>query len=199
MHDRSSEAFDAELRELGARWGAPARIVAELERVDFDPIARRDRAGEVCMVVRRASGGRILVSIKTFYPRQGWRLPTGGIHLGEAIADALVREADEETGLDLRVERFLALVEYRRRGIPRAVFHTAAFLLTELGGTLAPRDADEQIEGYREIEIDELPAIAETLASIPHAAAPAIGGSWSDWGLFRAVAHRAVYDALRAK
>ena len=63
------------------------------------------------MVIRRPNG-RILLSIKTFYPRGAYRLPTGGIHPGEGVHDALVREAHEETGLDLTVERFLARIAY---------------------------------------------------------------------------------------
>ena len=111
------------------------------------------------MVVRRPTG-RILLSIKTFYPRGAYRLPTGGIHHGEGVYDALVRETHEETGLSTAVRSFLARISYAplsSSGAP-PVFHTFAFLLDEVGGTLGTLDTSERIEEWREIETDELPA-----------------------------------------
>ena len=37
---------------------------------------------------------------------------------------------------------------------------------------------------------------ATALDSIDEGFDPEIGGSWSDWGRFRAVVHRVVYEAL---
>src|SRR3954464_1184387 len=109
-----TEATQRGLADLASRYGAP-RVVDALIADDFDdPIRRRDRYGEVCMVVRRPSG-RVLLSIKTFYPRGAYRLPTGGIHEGEPVYDALLRETHEETGLETTVERFLARISYRAR------------------------------------------------------------------------------------
>ena len=98
------------------------------------------------MVVRRPNG-KVLVAIKTFYPRGAYRLPTGGIHHGERVLDALLRETHEETGLDTAVRRFLATISYRGRSTPNAapLFHTFAFLLDELGGTLGALDTNEEI------------------------------------------------------
>src|SRR2546430_13343037 len=78
----------------------------------FDPVQNPDRFAEVCLVVRRRSG-KVPLCIKTFYPRGAHRLPTGGIHRGERILDALRRETTEETGLETRIERFLAWITYR--------------------------------------------------------------------------------------
>ena len=97
---------------------------------------------------------------------------------------------------DTRVDQFLAAIEYRRAGDERPAFRTYAFLITELGGTLGSLDESERIEAYREVEIDELPGIAESLDGIARSEAPEIFGDWSDWGRFRAIVHRAVYRAL---
>ena len=195
MPERPEVDFGPELAALAGRLGTPLRVVAELDEVAFDPVQDPTRIGEVLMVVRRPNG-RLLLSIKTFYPRTGWRLPTGGIDPGETIAAALEREVVEETGLEHEVLRFLATIEYRARGAERAAFHTFCFLIRETGGTLEVRDATERIEGFREIDPDELLTIAATLDAIGDAAAPEIGGSWAPWGRFRAVAHRAVHRAL---
>lgn len=188
-----------ELAELAKRYGEPRRVDASIDDGFDDPIRRRDRYGEVLMAVRRPSG-KLLVAIKTFYPRGAYRLPTGGIHHGERILDALLRETHEETGLDTIVRRFLATISYRGRSTPEAppLFHTFAFLLDELGGTLGALDTGERIEAWREMSPADLRDQAGVLEGIDTEGTAGIGGSWADWGRFRAVAHRAVADALDA-
>lgn len=91
--------------------------------------------------------GRILlVRIAPGYPDTGdWTLPGGGLNFGEDPADAVIRELDEETGLQGRIES-LAFVHSATgsestRGGPwhaiRIVYHMAI-----TGGTLR----DEQDE-----------------------------------------------------
>jgi len=149
------------------------------------------------MVVRRPSG-KVLLSIKTFYPRGAYRLPTGGIHQGERVFDALLRETHEETGLDTEARRFLARIAYRGDSAPTGapLFHTFAFLLDELGGKLGTLDPAERIEDWREVEIDELRRVADTLERLTTPGREDIGGDWRAWGKFRAVVHRAVHQAL---
>lgn len=190
-----TRAARRELDALADRLGEPKRAVATIDDSFDDPIRKPDRFGEVCMVIRRPSG-TLLLSIKTFYPRGAYRLPTGGIHHGEGIHDALVREAHEETGLDLEVERFLARIAYRGMREPAVLFHTFAFLLRERGGTLGALDESEQIEDWREIQPVSLPDVARTLEQLESAGTRDIGGDWRAWGRFRAVVHRVVHEAL---
>lgn len=190
------EATRAEIADLSRRYGTPSHVDATIADGFSDPIRRRDRVGEVLMAVRRPNG-RFLVAIKTFYPRGAYRLPTGGIHHGESVLDALLRETKEETGLDTTVRRFLATIAYRGASSPSSpLFHTFAFLLDEIGGTLGALDTGEQIEDWREMTTAELRAQAGFLDQLRNAGTKSIGGSWTDWGRFRAVAHRAVADAL---
>jgi 8-oxo-dGTP pyrophosphatase MutT (NUDIX family) len=99
-----------ELR-VAAEFGAPRIQNIAVNPRKFWSSTTQNRNAEVCMVVRRPSG-RILVFRKTFYPSGVLRLLTGGIEPGESIVDALRREVTEETGLDVRVERYLALVRF---------------------------------------------------------------------------------------
>ena len=46
-----------------------------------------------------------------------WSPPGGGWQFGESLHEALVREFQEETGLAVRVGRFLHLHEFRRDGL----------------------------------------------------------------------------------
>jgi 8-oxo-dGTP pyrophosphatase MutT (NUDIX family) len=186
-----------EIATLAARYGSPLVIDSPIPDYFDDPIRKPDRYGEVCMVVRRPNG-TLLLSIKTFYPRGAYRLPTGGIHPGEPIFDALVRETHEETGLQTEVRRFLARIAYHSVDAPTAdpLFHTFAFLLDETGGTLGAIDTTEQIEDWRETAVAELPRVASFLDDLRTAGTLDIGGDWRAWGKFRAVVHRAVADAL---
>jgi len=186
-----------EIDDLARRYGEPRHIDATIHDGFDDPIRRKDRFGEVLMAIRRPNG-KLLVAIKTFYPRGAYRLPTGGIHHGEPIHDALLRETKEETGLDTTVRRFLATIAYRGRTTPTdaPLFHTFAFLLDELGGALGALDTDEQIEDWRELAPEELRAQAAVLEGLTTEGKKSIGGSWADWGRFRAIAHRVVADAL---
>lgn len=193
---RLPETVEDELTGLARSHGEPRRLEAAIDDRFDDPIRKRDRYGEVCMVIRRPSG-KLLLSIKTFYPRGAYRLPTGGIHLGEPVYDALLREGREETGLDLEAERFLARIAYRGPSSDEPLFHTFAFLLAERGGTLGALDEAEQIEDWREIGAGDLPAIADALEGLRSAGTRDIGGDWGAWGRFRAVVHREVHAALR--
>jgi NAD+ diphosphatase len=185
-----------EIEDLARRFGVPRRVDVAI-RGDFDPV-QKNRLGEVCMVIRRPNG-KILLSIKTFYPRGAYRLPTGGIHDGERVLDAVLREAKEETDLETEPRRFLAAIDYRDERSPAGepIFHTYAFLLDEVGGNLGMPDALEQIEEWVEVDPGELPAVAERLDSVTSAHSDDIGGDWADWGRFRAIVHRVVHEALQ--
>ena len=192
-------AIEAEVQRLAAAYGEPLRWDVVLENNGlFDPLAKSDRYGEVCMVVRRPNG-RLITAIKTFYPPGAFRLLTGGIHHGERILDALLRETEEETGLQIEVRRFLAVVTYRMPGddpSQPATFATFAFLLDEVGGTLESTDPSERLGEFREVMAGELPQLASYLASLASEPSSEIHGKWQDWGRFRAVIHHAVFQAL---
>jgi 8-oxo-dGTP pyrophosphatase MutT (NUDIX family) len=81
----------SEIDALSGRFGAPIAREIPLDDIAFDPVGNPSRFAEVCMVVRRPTGD-VLLSIKTFYPRGAYRLPTGGIDRDEPILDAVVRE-----------------------------------------------------------------------------------------------------------
>ena len=192
-------AVESEVQRLAARFGQPLRWDTLLQNDGlFDPLGKSDRYGEVCMVVRRPNG-KLITAVKTFYPPGAFRLLTGGIHHGEPILDALLRETEEETGLQIEVRRFLAVVTYRLPGsdpAQPATFATFAFLLDEVGGTLHSADPSERLDEFREVTVDELPALADYLASLASEPSSEIHGRWHDWGRFRAVIHRAVFEAL---
>lgn len=157
------------------------------------------RADEVCMVFRRTDG-EVLTFRKTFYPPGVYRLLTGGINPGEGIVEALRREAREETGLAADPHRLLAVVGYRVDGAgPHPSCHTFAFLVN--AGPESPEAADphEQVEDFRWMKAAELRHLAVDLERLGDHHSPDLDSSWGDWGRFRAVIHRVVWDGLRAR
>jgi 8-oxo-dGTP pyrophosphatase MutT (NUDIX family) len=197
--------IEQEIAALSQDYGTPRRQHVTLQSTStFDPLGKPDRYGEVCMVVRRPNG-LLLTARKTFYPPEAYRLLTGGITHGESIFHALLRETEEETGLDVEVRRFLAVVEYTldarrvlapRREVAGRPFTTFAFLLDEVGGVLACYDPDERVEDFREVAVDELPRMADRLERLGDQFDHEIQGRWHDWGRFRSVIHRVVHQAL---
>ncbi len=197
MFPALSQEIQDELAQLAHTYGNPIVRTVDLGiSTAFDPLNKTDRYGEVCMVVRRPNG-RLLTMVKTFYPRDAYRLLTGGINFGERVHDALLRETHEETGLEVKVNRFLAAIAYDLNyEHEQPVFYSFAFLLDETGGTLGAIDENERVEAFREVAVEDLPTLAERLRSIQHQPSRQIGGNWHDWGNFRAIVHEAVYERL---
>ncbi|HEX6481608.1 MAG TPA: NUDIX hydrolase [Ktedonobacteraceae bacterium] len=187
-----------ELEQLALQFGRPLVRDVDLNVYRmFDPLDRTDRFGEVCMVVRRPDGN-LLTMKKTFYPQGAFRLLTGGIDSGERVLDALLRETYEETGLEVSITRFLAAVAYSVRGQGTGpVFYTFAFLLDEVSGTLSVVDEKERVEAFREVRPGDLPEMANYLDGIGTDYSSEIHGNWGDWGQFRAVIHRLVWESLK--
>lgn len=160
------------------------------------------RRAEICYVMHRGDPAEgVLLHIKTFYPEGAYRLPTGGVHIGETVLDTLAREIFEETGLtigagenDVQVERLLGVLVYdlRHAVLGATPFATYHFLVRmPPGATLTPQDPDESIGGWLWRPAPELLAVAETLDAVYLRSQ-----QWADWGRFRALSHRFVAERL---
>ncbi len=60
----------------------------------------------VAAVIRESeASGRILLVRRRYPPQEGlWTLPGGGVEAGESIDEAMIREAEEETGLAIALD-----------------------------------------------------------------------------------------------
>ncbi len=85
-----------------------------------DPVNPRNPYPTVDVVIEVA-GGIVLVLRRN--PPPGWALPGGFVEYGESLERAAVREAREETGLDVELTRLLGVYSSPGRD-PR--FHTVA-------------------------------------------------------------------------
>lgn len=111
---------------------------------------------DVIVQVTRPDGRRGIVLVRRGNPPPGWALPGGFVDYGETLEHAAVREAKEETDLDIRlVAQFHAYSRPDRD--PR--FHTiTTVFIAEAEGE--PRGGDDAAEA-RVFTAEELP---ETMA-----------------------------------
>lgn len=174
---------ELEVAALAARYGQPLRrsvacdIGEELFVTRF--MRASDRRGEVVLVIERPSGA-LLLHRKAHYAAEHFRLPTGGVNLGEPVLAAALRETAEETGLEVAVQRFMAVIDYTLHfDAIRLPFVSYVFHLVETGGQLS-LDGGE-VEAFRACAPAELAATAAVLRSIP--------GQRGYWGRWRAIAH----------
>ncbi len=70
-------------------------------------------------------GGEVLLVQRGKPPKAGsWSIPGGAQHLGETVAEAALREVQEETGLEVRLGNRLGVVDsIQRDEAGRVVFH----------------------------------------------------------------------------
>jgi ADP-ribose pyrophosphatase YjhB (NUDIX family) len=179
----------AEVADLSRRFGKPLRPVFALPYLPLAPGKRVKRRGEAVFALRDPAGA-ILLHTKSFYPAGIYRLPGGGIDWNESAKAAVLREIREETALDARISRFVALIEYDIAG-ERASFPTYLFLLDAANISSAhPADPHEAITAFRPVSAAGLRAAAASLRALP--------ADWSAWGAFRAAAHDVLAGALGA-
>jgi len=187
------QAGPSGIEEAIASFGKPEErnYCLSVRREAFEERRRKrgKRAAEVVFFVCRR-GGKFLLHTKSFYPPGAYRVLTGGIEEGEDLVAAICREAREETGLEVSIERFLGILHYRFCWNDQETgFTSYVFLLKETGGRLAPQDSSERITGYKEVTLDEFPEIARKLeGTLPQ--------GWEGWGRFRALAHRFAFEVL---
>jgi 8-oxo-dGTP pyrophosphatase MutT (NUDIX family) len=140
-----TEEILAPIRE---RYGEPAILEWEGEISEREygvATYNPQRVHDVTLFI--LNGERLALIRKHPFPPDIWRPPGGGVKPGEDFVEAVRREAYEETGLDVELQRYL--VEARARFVHRLReldWRTHVFLATTEDVELEPHDTEEIAE-----------------------------------------------------
>jgi ADP-ribose pyrophosphatase YjhB (NUDIX family) len=139
---------DEILAPLRVRFGEPAVLewVGEISEAEhgiatYNPT----RTHDVTLFI--VNGDRLALIRKHPFPPDVWRPPGGGVKPGEDFVEAVGREAFEETGLRVQLERYL--VEARARFLHGGLaldWRTHVFLASTADEKLEVLDTDEIAE-----------------------------------------------------
>jgi 8-oxo-dGTP diphosphatase len=100
--------------------------------------------------------GRILLVKRKFEPyRRFWAIPGGFVEEGETVEEACSREALEETGMKIKLVKFLGVYSDPKRD-PRGTI-TIAFIAKPLS---KETKGDIEVEKVKWFELDKLPTLA---------------------------------------
>ena len=141
---------DAILAPLRKRYGEPVPLewegaISEREHAlaTYNPARRHD----VTLFI--FNGDRLALIRKPLFEVGIWRPPGGGVKAGEEFVAGVEREAVEETGLRIELQRYLVAATARFLYEPRdVIWRTHVFFATTDDAELAPRDVEE-IEAAR--------------------------------------------------
>ncbi|OGY22835.1 MAG: hypothetical protein A2Y57_02925 [Candidatus Woykebacteria bacterium RBG_13_40_7b] len=190
-----------EIKELELQFGEPRVYDFKLEvSASFSPPFDSRHSGKEIVLVLRSSGGKIWLHRKTYYPKDGFRLQTGGIKSGEKVYDALRRELKEETGIEKDPDKFLAIINYQLTAPQiKTDFVDYLFLFDGIDVEPKPEDLTENIAELKPVDIGDFPSVINVLSNQPDNSPNTDKqiGLWSDWGKFRALSHEVVYDLLK--
>jgi len=91
-------------------------------------------------IIIKYKGGIVLINRK--YKPYGWALPGGFVNYGERVEEAAIREAKEETSLNIKLEKQFHVYSDPKRD-PRMHTVSVVFVATGKGKLRASDDAKE--------------------------------------------------------
>lgn len=97
---------------------------------------------DIIIEVQREDGKEGIVLIKRKNPPHGWAIPGGFVDYGESLEEAAVREAKEETSLDVQLKKQLHTYSDPDRD-PRQHTISTVFVASARGKPKAEDDAQE--------------------------------------------------------
>jgi 8-oxo-dGTP pyrophosphatase MutT (NUDIX family) len=114
-------------------------------------------SGRTTVAIVEFSDKRILLIKRRTVPFKGyWALPGGRVEAGETVEQTVIREAKEETGLDVEIVKKIG--EYREKGFKDGVeydYSPACFLVRPVAGEI--RKQESEIEEIRQVDVEKIP------------------------------------------
>jgi len=147
------------VREAELKLGRPQVLLLEQEIGDAElafvrATQKHGRAHDITLFI--FNGDRLALIRKPMFRRPIYRAPSGGLNPGESFEEGAKREALEETGLEIELERYLLRAHVHFTGGEDCLDWTShVFKARAVGGELRPLDTSEIAETvYR--TLDEL-------------------------------------------
>ena len=107
------------------------------------------RAHDVTFFIRKGDDPyKVVVVRKPFFPPGAFRAPSGAATRSETLEQGALREAHEETGLDVELTRYVARIEAKFTSGDREPIRWTTHVLEarQIGGSLQPIDVVEIAE-----------------------------------------------------
>ena len=91
---------------------------------------------------------------RAFDPYRGyWALPGGFLEHGDTVEETAVREAREETGLEIAIQRVVGVYSDPKRD-PRGQIISVCLLAKEAGGALKAGSDAEEVRSLKELPVE---------------------------------------------
>ena len=97
---------------------------------------------DIIIEIKRKNGQEGIILIKRKNPPHGWALPGGFVDIGESLEEAAVREAKEETSLDIKLKSQFHTYSDPKRD-PRKHTISTVYVATAQGRPIAQDDAQD--------------------------------------------------------
>ncbi len=97
---------------------------------------------DIIIEIKRKNGQEGIILIKRKNPPHGWALPGGFVDCGESLEEAAVREAKEETSLDIKLKSQFHTYSDPKRD-PRKHTISTVYVATAQGKPKAQDDAQD--------------------------------------------------------
>lgn len=138
----------------------------------------------------------VWVMKKKHYQKSLYRIPTGGVRIGETITKTLDRELAEETGVrPTTPKELIGTINYKIE-LPdsRVDFNTSIFLVYLEDQVPMCSDPSEGITGFKLINFKEIEMMAKKWSTQENSVQRPY---WSEWSNFRSILHYKVFELLK--
>ena len=140
----------AEIAGIEERYGKPVELRVEFgmghDEFEFVKATQKQgRAHDITMFIIKDD--RLLFIAKHAYPDGLFRAPSGAARPGEGIVEGAKREAFEETGVEIELEKYLARINVRffDKQLADKYINWVSYVFQAryISGMIKPRDTDE--------------------------------------------------------
>ncbi len=156
------------IQQLSEQFGQPKDISFEFEvsEDEYNRIKSSQKKGrEHDVTLYIVKDKKIIVIAKHFYPKGLFRAPSGGINPGEDFVEGAKREALEETGCEIKFEKFLLKthVQFKQENSDKVIdWYSYIFQAKYISGDFKFTDTKE-IREVALVELEQFEKYSETM------------------------------------